>query len=60
MLRMLHNTSGRQNFDVVKSDNNASSKQQVSNDQQKQIEQQTNDAIKNASQSNVNDNKTSK
>lgn len=57
MLRMLHNTSGRQNFNVVKPDEKNPPKQEASNDQQKTIEQQTNDAIKTASQANTNDEK---
>lgn len=57
MLRMLHQTSGRNNFKVIKPENkdeSASSQKPVSDDQQKKIEEQTNAAIQNASQPNDN------
>ena len=49
MLRMLHNSSGRNNFGLVKSDNKnqpISSEKQISDDQANVIEQQTREAIK--------------
>ncbi len=48
---MLHRSSGRDNFDVVKPNNkneSKSSQQQISGDQAKIIQQQTDEAIKTA------------
>jgi hypothetical protein len=55
MMRMMHRSSGRNNFDVVKPNNKNESKpsqQQVSGDQAKTIQQQTGEAIKVATDSN--------
>ncbi len=59
MLRMMHISSGRDNFDVVKPNNKNETKpsqQQVSGDQAKTIQQQTGEAIKVATDSNNSNN----
>ena len=60
MLRMLHGSSGRDNFNVVKPDtknNPPSSQQQTTDDQANLIEEQTRDAIKIAAENKHTDNK---
>jgi len=50
-MRMLHRSSGRDNFNIVKPNNkneSKSSQQQISGDQVKIIQQQTDEAIKTA------------
>ncbi|CAF0796950.1 unnamed protein product [Adineta ricciae] len=58
MVRMLHNTSGRQNFRHVRPAYNNPSCQNAPTNPTDVIQQQTDDAIKTATENNSTDNKT--
>jgi hypothetical protein len=61
MTRMLHRSSGRDNFGVVKPDNNPTpSQQQTPNAQANLIEQQTREAIKAAAETSCANNDNNK